>query len=208
MHFFRKWNPHLQFILASSSPIRQQLLSQLGLTFIVVKPDICEDRVKSDHDITSYVSRLSREKARKVAGIHPEALVIAADQACSLEDGDFIGKPGNFENALSELKRYQGHWLHFHTSVTLAFPAQNFCESETSLYSVRFANLHEADLKAYLLADTPWNCAGSFRLESRGLALFSEMRGEDYTGLLGLPLLALCRLLRKAGINPLSNLAS
>lgn len=202
MRFFQNPGPVLQLILASSSPIRQQLLSRLGLPFIVNAPDIDESPQGADEEIATYVGRLSVEKATVIARQHTDALVIAADQACTAGDG-ILGKPGNFVRALAQLRAHRGKWLHFHTSLTLMQAGSMQSKSVTETFSVQFHELSDADLEHYLALDEPWNCAGSFRLESRGIALFNDMQGRDYTSLLGLPLLSLCRLLREAGFDPL-----
>lgn len=193
----------MELVLASSSPIRRKLLEQLGLDFCVIKPEIDESLLADEVDISAYVQRLARQKAAKIARQCPDALVIAADQACTTGT-DIIGKPGSYEQALAQLRSFSGKWLHFHTGLSLARHATGWQQTVLDTWSVKFARLPDADLEKYLESDQPWDCAGSFRLESRGVCLFEDMRGTDHTTLLGLPLMALCRLLRSAGLNPLS----
>lgn len=130
------------------------------------------------------------------------ALIIGSDQVASL-NGQAIGKPGGFPNALKQLKAARGQWVRFYTGLCV-YDAQNQ-QKYTCLetYSVKFRPLSDAQLETYLKLEQPYDCAGSFKSEGLGIALFEQMEGEDPTGLIGLPLIGLTRLLALAGVDVL-----
>jgi len=185
-------------ILASSSPFRKSLLERLHLEFKSIAPDINEisDRGESAED---YVCRLARQKAEAIAEKHPSAIVIGSDQ-CALLDGQILGKPGNHKNALKQLKNAQGKTVVFHTGICVMQQSNDFCEVDDICFEVTFRQLKDEQLEHYLHVEQPYNCAGSFKSEAYGISLFSRMRGDDPTALIGLPLIRLTRMLENAGI--------
>ncbi len=173
------------------------LLQRLHLHFEVRVPDIDETPHEGE-DISGLVTRLAHEKARVMVKNHPDALIIGSDQCVSL-DGVFIGKPGNHANARKQLNQVSGRTVHFHTGVCLLDPARQREWVENVRTEVRFRTLSEQEIAGYLALEKPWSCAGSFRNERLGIALVEHIRADDPTALTGLPLLAVCRMLRAAG---------
>jgi len=188
-------------ILASSSPFRKELLSRLQLTFASISPDIDETH-RADESATEYVTRLAIEKARAIAVDHPEAVVIGSDQ-CALLDGTILGKPGNHANAVRQLQNAQGKEVVFYTGLAVMCQKTAFLQSACSEFRVGFRQLDLAQLEHYLDAEQPYNCAGSFKSEGYGISLFSYMKGDDPTSLVGLPLIRLTTMLEQAGVKVL-----
>lgn len=191
----------LALILASSSPYRRLLLERLRVPFTCVTPDIDETPVPGEAPATTAM-RLAREKASIVARDRPQAVVIGSDQVATL-DGLQIGKPGSHVNALRQLQSMRGRQVIFHTALCLidgrngsTTPFQSVSVPTT----VTFRDLPDAALDAYLLLDRPYDCAGSAKNESLGIALLERCESDDPTALTGLPLIALCGMLQRAGI--------
>jgi septum formation protein len=191
--------PHL--ILASSSRYRQELLSRLRLSFEAVSPDIDETPLADELPEHTAV-RLAQEKAAKIGLIRPNSLVIGSDQVATL-DGMQIGKPGNHENALQQLQIMRGREVIFHTALCLwdsrRRPGDAAQITNTQTF-VRFRDLPDSELDAYLRIEQPYDCAGSAKNEGLGIALIEKIESSDPTALTGLPLIALCSMLRQAGI--------
>lgn len=146
--------------------------------------------------------RLAREKALAVARRHPGATVIGSDQVGVGPDGGRLGKPGTVEAACAQLASLSGSSARFHTAVAVAAPDGRVgVESVTSV--VRFLALSSARIRQYVAREQPLDCAGSFKAEGLGIALFESIEGDDPTALIGLPLIATTRLLRAAGLDPL-----
>jgi septum formation protein len=185
-------------ILASSSPFRKELLSRLKLAFTSISPDIDETH-RADESATGYVTRLAVEKAHAIAVKHPDAVVIGSDQ-CALLDGDILGKPGNHANALRQLQNAQGKEVVFYTGLAVMCQKTGFLQSECAEFRVGFRQLDVAQLEHYLNTEQPYNCAGSFKSEGYGISLFSYMKGDDPTSLVGLPLIRLTTMLEQAGV--------
>lgn len=191
--------PHL--ILASSSRYRQELLSRLMLSFEAVSPDI--DEIPLADELPEHTAvRLAQEKAAKIGLIRPNSLVIGSDQVATL-DGMQIGKPGNHENALRQLQTMRGREVIFHTALCLwdsrRRPGDAAQITNTQTF-VRFRDLPDSELDAYLRIEQPYDCAGSAKNEGLGIALIEKIESSDPTALTGLPLIALCSMLRQAGI--------
>lgn len=189
-------------ILASSSVYRRELLSRLQLPFEVLVPDINETPLP-DEAPEATASRLALEKARAVAKRRPGALIIGSDQVATL-DGIQIGKPGSHANALLQLQMMRGRRVIFHTALCLWDARQSdeamAMQLETIQTSVSFRNLPDTELDAYLRIEQPYDCAGSAKNEGLGIALLDQIESTDPTALTGLPLIALCTMLRRAGI--------
>ena len=187
-----------KIILASSSPFRQQLLDRLRLEYEVNVPDI-DETTKPGEDASTYVKRLAEAKARYIALTYPEAVVIGSDQ-CALLDDKILGKPGTHEIALQQLRDAQGKTVVFHTGVCVVQLSSKFSAVEDVPFEVDFRNLSDRQLDHYLRVEQPYQCAGSFKAEGYGSCLFSKMRGDDPSALIGLPLLRLVVMLENAGV--------
>jgi septum formation protein len=187
-----------KIILASSSPFRQQLLDRLQLEYEIHAPDI-DETLNPGEDAIDYVCRLAESKARHVAQNYPEAIVIGSDQ-CALLNDRILGKPGSHENALQQLREAQGKTVVFHTGVCVVKLSSGFSVVENVPFEVDFRVLGDQQLKHYLRVEQPYQCAGSFKAEGYGSCLFSKMRGDDPSALIGLPLLRLIAMLESAGV--------
>jgi septum formation protein len=187
-----------KIILASSSPFRQQLLDRLQLAYESHAPDI-DETINPAENASAYVCRLAESKARHVAQNHPDAIVIGSDQ-CALLDAKILGKPGSHENALRQLREAQGKTVVFHTGLCVLNLSTGFCTVEDVPFEVDFRVLSDRQLEHYLRVEQPYQCAGSFKAEGYGSCLFSKMRGDDPSALIGLPLLRLIVMLESAGV--------
>jgi septum formation protein len=187
-------------LLASTSPYRKELLARLGHPFESVAPEYEETCVPG---LSAREIALCHAlgKARSVAVRSPGRIVIGSDQVGEL-DGDILGKPGDPEAAVSQLLRMAGRPVAFHTGLAVVRDEQE--ETAVETYMVRLRELSPEEIEAYVRADRPVGCAGAFRIESRGIALMEELRGRDYTALIGLPLIALTDLLSGFGVHVLS----
>ena len=189
----------MELILASTSPYRRRLLERLQIPFSCEAPEVDESPLPGEPP-EALAERLARAKAGAVRALHPDSLVIGSDQVASI-DGRSIGKPGGFNAAAQQLRDSAGRTVHFYTGLAIAGPTADKCHSIVETFSVAFRKLTEAEIEAYLRKEEPYDCAGSFKCEGLGIALFERMIGDDPTSLEGLPLIATCRLLRGAGVN-------
>jgi MAF protein len=185
-------------ILASSSPFRKALLERLNLPFKCLSPEIDESQLTGE-SAEAYVCRLAQQKAQAISTQHPEAVIIGSDQ-CALLGDQILGKPGDSEHALQQLKAAQGNSVIFHTGLCVMQASSKFCETDDILFEVRFRQLSDRQLKHYLQVEHPYQCAGSFKSEGYGAALFDQLNGDDPTALIGLPLIRLVRMLENTGI--------
>jgi septum formation protein len=186
-------------ILASSSPFRRELLNRLNLEFSCNSPDI-DETARIKETASDYVIRLAYEKALAVAKTAaPRSIIIGSDQ-CAVLDGNILGKPGNHANAMSQLKSMQGRSIIFHTGVCVLQTDTRSYECEEVLYEVKFRQLNDKQLDHYLRVEEPYQCAGSFKSEGYGIALFDAMSGTDPTAIIGLPLIRLVSMLENAGV--------
>ncbi len=191
-----------QIVLASTSPYRKSLLSKLGLPFLCANPDIDETPFPQESAL-SLVERLAREKAQALAVTYPNHLIIGGDQVCVL-NGVITGKPLTPENAAQQLRLASGTCVSFYTGLALLNSANGAVQSRVEPFEVHFRTLSEEEIAAYLSREQPWNCAGSFKSEGLGISLFDKLSGRDPNTLVGLPLIALCEMLRREGVNPLT----
>ena len=192
-------NPHKpDIILASTSPYRRQLLERLGIDFAQEAPGIDETR-HADEAAVEMVMRLAREKAAGVAARHEEGLVIGSDQ-CAVLDQDILGKPGSEERALQQLRAASGKRVRFLTAVCVVDAASGKAQEHLDETVVTFRELDDDSLRRYIAAEQPLDCAGSFKSEALGITLFERIENEDPSALMGLPLIAVARLLRQAGM--------
>ncbi len=188
-------------ILASTSRYRSELLARLRLPFEVMSPGI--DESPWPHETPAALAqRLALAKARAVASRRPEAVVIGSDQVADL-DGAALGKPGTHERAVQQLRRMRGRRVWFHTALTVLRADAGFERTLCSSVAVSFRQLDDAEIEHYLRTEQPYDCAGSAKCETLGIALLSAIESDDPTALVGLPLISTCELLRQAGIDPL-----
>lgn len=188
----------MQLILASSSPYRKELLQRLKLPFECSSPDIDETPLINE-SAEQLVKRLAREKAYEVAKLYPNALIIGSDQAAVLE-GNILGKPGSAKKALAQLRNANGKTLQLITSLCLLNSHSGDYQLDIVPYEVQLRLLSDQALKRYIELDMPLDCAGSFKWEQLGIALFSAMKGNDVTSLQGLPLIRLIDMLNTEGV--------
>lgn len=187
-----------RIVLASTSPYRQQLLARLHLPFDCISPQVDEVAIAGESPRVT-ARRLAQAKAEAVAAAHPDALVIGADQVADL-DGKPLNKPGSHTAALSQLITLQGRTAVFHSGLALAAEGGRRVTVDSVPTTVRFRSLSRAQLDAYLHIDRPYDCAGSAKIESLGIALVEWVRSDDPTALIGLPLIRLVGLLSQAGV--------
>lgn len=185
----------MPLLLASTSRYRRELLERLRLPFHVARPDV-DETTGPDEAPAALAARLASLKAAAIAAHHPEAWVIGADQVAEV-DGQAIGKPGNREAAIAQLTAMSGRAIRFHTALCL-LRDQNRHEA-SDVTTVRFRALSAEEIERYVDAEQPFDCAGSFKSEGLGITLFEAIDSQDPTALIGLPLIALSRLLREAG---------
>lgn len=188
-----------QIVLASTSPYRRELLSRLRLPFTVRSPDVREDALEGEPPET-MAARLALAKARSIATTH--AIVIGSDQVASL-DGRLLRKPGTAEAAVSQLRAAQGRTVLFHTAVAIVAAGSGETLEHIDRTAVRFRTLGTAALEHYIRLENPLDCAGSFKSEGLGVALFESISSKDPTALVGLPLIFVADALRKLGADPL-----
>ena len=191
----------MQLILGSSSPYRKILLEKLGLPFECYSPDI-DESCKPDESPLQLVERLAIAKARETAITYPVALIIGSDQVAVL-DNKIIGKPANHEDAVSQLKEASGREVHLYTGLCLLNANTGTIQHSVESYSVVFRQLSENQIEQYLHKDKPYNCAGSLKSETLGIAMLSKLEGEDPNTLIGLPLIRLVDMLLQEGIDPI-----
>jgi septum formation protein len=193
--------PARRLVLASTSPYRRELLARLRLPFEVRAPQV-DERPHDGETPAETALRLALAKADAVAGGDAEAVVIGSDQVADL-DGRAIGKPGDHERARAQLAAMRGRSVIFQTAVAVVCGASGFRAADVVPVTVRFRDLSEAEIERYLRAETPYDCAGSAKIETLGIALVESVDSSDPTALIGLPLIRTCALLRRAGIDPL-----
>jgi septum formation protein len=191
----------LPLVLASTSRYRRELLERLRLPFHVVAPDV-DETARPGEAPAALALRLALEKARVVSAVRPQAVVIGSDQVADL-NGRAIGKPGSHERAFEQLRSMSGQRVVFHTAVAVVRMAGGFESSATVPVVVTFRELPDDQIEHYLRAEQPYDCAGSAKCETLGIALLKSIESDDPTALVGLPLIRTCELLRAAGIEPL-----
>ncbi|AHJ74285.1 Maf family protein [Kosakonia sacchari] len=190
-----------QIILASTSPYRRALLDKLGLPFECAAPQT-DETAHAGEAPRHLVLRLAQEKAQSLAQKYPQHLIIGSDQVCVL-DGEITGKPHMEENARQQLMKASGNIVTFYTGLALFNSATGHLQTECEPFDVHFRRLSEQEIDDYVRKERPLNCAGSFKSEGLGIALFERLEGRDPNTLVGLPLIALCQMLRREHCNPL-----
>ena len=185
-------------ILGSTSRYRHELLSRLRLPFEVASPDV-DETPHAGEAPRALALRLALAKARAVAAMHPDAVVIGSDQVADLA-GHALGKPGTHERAVAQLRLMSGQTVVFQTALAVVCQATGFEQVDLAPVEVRFRTLSDNEIERYLLAEQPYDCAGSAKSEGLGISLLDAIVSDDPTALVGLPLIRTCRMLRAAGL--------
>jgi len=193
--------PGRRLVLASTSRYRRELLARLRLPFEVEPPEV-DERPLAGEAPAATAARLALAKAGAVAARRADAVVIGSDQVADL-DGAGVGKPGDHARATAQLRAMRGRIVVFQTAVAVVCTATGFAESALVPVTVRMRALSDAEIERYLRAEMPYDCAGSAKIETLGIALVESVASDDPTALIGLPLIKTCELLRRAGIDPL-----
>jgi len=185
-------------VLGSTSPYRRTLLERLRIPFSVAAPGV-DETPQTGESPKNLALRLALAKAQAVAALHPQAVVIGSDQVADLA-GQTLGKPGDHDKAVQQLRQMRGQTVIFHTALAVVCQATGFEQVDLAEVRVVFRDLSDEDIEAYLRAETPYDCAGSAKSEGLGIALLESIDSDDPTALIGLPLIRTARLLRLAGV--------
>jgi MAF protein len=188
-------------VLASSSPYRETLLERLRVPFTCHAPDIDEGRLGHETP-KEHTLRLALAKARAIQALYPNSLIIGSDQVAVRGD-EVIGKPGDHQRAIQQLTRLNGKRIEFLTGLALLNARTGQHQVDCVPYAVYFRTLTEAQIAGYVALERPFDCAGSFKSEGLGAALFEKMEGDDPTALIGLPLIRLTGMLAREGVDVL-----
>jgi septum formation protein len=188
-------------ILGSTSRYRRELLARLRLPFEVSAPDV-DETPRAGELPAALAQRLALAKAHAVSALHPNAIVIGSDQVADL-DGEPVGKPGTHERAVAQLRAMRGRSVVFQTAVAVVRAATGYVGTALVPVTVRFRDLTDAEIEHYLRTEQPYDCAGSAKCETLGIALLDAIESDDPTALVGLPLIRTSALMREAGIDPL-----
>ena len=192
--------PHL--VLASTSVYRQALLQKLGLAFECCNPNI-DETPKMDESAQALVLRLAQAKALAGGEYFPDSLIIGSDQVAVIDD-KIIGKPHHFDNAVAQLTQASGKAITFYTGLALYNAATGTMTAEVEPFTVHFRHLSHAQIVSYIEKEEPYYCAGSFKSEGLGIALFTQLEGRDPNTLVGLPLILLTEMLQAQGVDVLA----
>jgi septum formation protein len=188
-------------ILASTSRYRRELLERLRLPFEVRSPDV-DETPRAGEAPAALAQRLALAKATAIAATHADAVVIGSDQVADL-DGAPIGKPGTHARAVEQLRTMRGRSVVFHTAVAVLRTSTGYAGTALANVTVRFRALTDAQIEHYLRTEQPYDCTGSAKCETLGIALLDAIESDDPTALVGLPLIRTSALLREAGIDAL-----
>ena len=188
----------MKLVLASTSAYRRELLQRFGLPFEVARPDVDESPLP-DETPQATAERLAVEKARAVAGQFDDALIIGSDQVAHMGDTRF-GKPGTVERAIAQLQSMSGRTVVFHTALAVLNTRSGRVQLDAVPTEVRFRRLTDDEIVRYVNKERPLDCAGSAKSEGLGITLLDALSGDDPNALVGLPLIALARMLRNEGI--------
>jgi septum formation protein len=186
-----------RLILASTSPYRRELLARLRMPFDCIAPGVDEQRQPGE-PVEVLTTRLAELKATSVASGHPGTVVIGSDQV-AVRDAEVLGKPGTIERCMEQLRQSSGREVAFLTAVHVFDGRSGRGETHVDRTVVRFRELSDEEVSRYVAADAPLDCAGGFKAESLGIALFERIDSSDPTALTGLPLVWLGGALRRAG---------
>jgi septum formation protein len=184
-----------RLILASTSRYRRELLERLRVPFDLAAPDVDERALPAEAP-----AALALAKARALARLHPQTVVIGSDQVADFS-GKAIGKPGSHDRAREQLRSMSGQRVVFQTAVAVVCQATGFERGALAPVTVSFRHLSDAEIERYLLLEQPYDCAGSAKCETLGIALAESIESDDPSALVGLPLIRTCALLREAGFD-------
>lgn len=190
-----------ELVLSSSSKARRELLQQLNVAFTCTSPDI-DESPKPNERAEDLVVRLAIEKAQASSIKYPEALIIGSDQVGTLEQHIF-GKPLTHENAVAQLQQRSGKTVRFFTGLCVLDAKTKRYSTALSTYDVTFRTLTISDIEHYLQKEDALHCAGGLHIEGLGIALTEKLAGDDYTSLIGLPLIQLTQMLAEFGLDVL-----
>ncbi len=185
-------------VLGSTSRYRRELLERLRIPFEVAAPDVDETPLRGEIPL-ALAQRLALAKAQAVAAKFPHAVVIGSDQVADLH-GEPLGKPGTHERATQQLRRMRGQVVVFQTALAVVCIETGFVQQDVSAVRVLFRDLSDTEIEAYLVAEEPYDCAGSAKSEGLGIALLERIDNDDPTALIGLPLIRTARMIRAAGV--------
>lgn len=185
-------------VLGSTSPYRRELLGRLQVPFEVAAPDV-DETPQPEETPRALAERLALAKARAVASAFPQAVVIGSDQVADL-NGLPLGKPGNHERAVIQLRQMRGQTVVFQTAVAVVCLETGFAQSSLAAVRVKFRDLTDDEIENYLHAEQPYDCAGSAKSEGLGIALLASIDSDDPTALVGLPLIRTCQMIQAAGV--------
>ena len=190
--------PPRSVVLGSTSRYRRELMERLRIPFSVAAPLVDETPLPGEAP-KALALRLALAKANAVAALHPEAVVIGSDQVADLA-GQPLGKPGEHQRAVAQLRQMRGQTVIFQTALAVVCMATGFEQLDLAEVRVVFRDLSDEEIEAYLQAEKPYDCAGSAKSEGLGIALLDSIDNDDPTALIGLPLIRTARLLRQAGV--------
>jgi septum formation protein len=185
-------------VLGSTSRYRRELLERLRVPFEVAAPQVDEAPLPGEAPL-ALAQRLALAKAQAVAAQYPHAVVIGSDQVADLH-GEPLGKPGTHARATEQLRRMRGQTVVFQTALAVVCLETGFVQQDVAAVRVLFRNLSDAEIEAYLIAEEPYDCAGSAKSEGLGIALLERIDNDDPTALIGLPLIRTARMIRAAGV--------
>lgn len=190
----------LPLILGSTSPFRAQLLNKLQLPFQQQKPE-CDESPLAGESPKILAKRLAIEKAKSISSQFSQHLIIGSDQTATIDGTGIIGKPHTTENAIKQLEASSGKVVTFYTGLCLYNSQEQRFESCIETIKVHFRVLSTKQILRYIQQDNPLQCAGSFKSEGLGISLLEKLEGNDPNALVGLPLIRLCEMLRKEGVD-------
>ena len=185
-----------KLVLASTSKYRKLLLDRLGLSYTTVSPRVDEEALTAP-TTEELALALAKAKAESVAAAHPDCFVLGSDQLVDLA-GERLGKPHSLEKAEEQLRRLSGKAHRLVTAVALLHP-NGTLETAVDVHVMTLREMTEAEIKRYVARERPIDCAGSYKVESLGISLCEKIEGADFTAIVGMPLIAVCTLLRRAG---------
>ncbi|WP_297365995.1 Maf family nucleotide pyrophosphatase [Thauera sp.] len=188
----------MKIVLASTSAYRRMLLERLQLPFETDRPET-DETAHPGETPAATAERLALDKAYAVAARWPDALVIGSDQVAHRGD-EIFGKPGTEARAIAQLQRMRGQTVVFHTALAVLNTRSGHAQVAGVPTQVRFRDLDDDEIRRYVERERPLDCAGSAKSEGLGITLLEAMSGDDPTALIGLPLIALSRMLRAEGV--------
>ena len=191
-----------KIVLASTSPYRQQLLRQIGVDFVAVAP-AAEEVIDQSIAAQLLVKHLALQKAASLSNEYADAIIIGADQVFVDARGTIIGKPATAAAARRQLQLMSGKMHTFYTGLAVVDTRSRQTQCDYTTFSVTMRNLSSEQIASYIRRENPVDCAGSFKIEGLGVALMEKMSGDDYTALIGLPLIRLTSMLQQCGIDVL-----